>query len=433
MSPLEKHTHSGPSAPTGWKNGASAHSSISFWDLTTRTKIGSNIDHDDLVWTIAISENYDIAIGHGKKITIRNLGDILPPNYVRNNVDPGQRMTSLRTQADEEMTDHKAAVREVKDQLALLQNHHEAQSRELASAQKDLETLKSSNKAKDLQIDALTVDVDHWKRSDAAKTEELVVVCEGLQFFQPQSIQIQEWYDKHLKSVVEQSRPTLFPVQNFIIEADGCVDLQLQAREQQKLLACVQPVLSPGMMPNNMSSSSGDARTPSRAANVTTMNGPHMATDLNQSMGTDMVVIEPTPSAVNVSSPNAGRRVSNGIHRKPIRRPTVRHVPVYGDGNDDRFVNDELEMGTIRVKLYYQGDVRGMMMSPLTSFDEFVERVTTKFGTSLTELGMKFMDEEGTKITLRDQDDFELAIETARENGNGKSEGKIEVWCADAL
>ncbi|KAG9308561.1 WD40-repeat-containing domain protein [Chiua virens] len=49
---------------------ASAHSSISFWDLMTCMKIGSNINHDGLIWTIAISENYDIAIGHGKKITI---------------------------------------------------------------------------------------------------------------------------------------------------------------------------------------------------------------------------------------------------------------------------------------------------------------------------------------------------------------------------
>ncbi|KAG9308560.1 hypothetical protein JVU11DRAFT_11774 [Chiua virens] len=222
---------------------------------------------------------------------------------------------------------------------------------------------------------------------------------------------------------------------NFITEADACVDQQLQpqAWEQQKLLACIQPVLSPARTSNNMSSSSGDAWAPLRAVNVTTMNGPHMATDLNQSLGTDMVVIEPTPSAVNVSGPNVGRSVSNGICRKLIRRPTVHHILVYDDENDDRFVNDELEMGTIWVKLHYQGNVHGMTTSPLTSFDEFVERVTTKFGMLLTELGMKFMDEDGTKITLRDQDDFKLAIETARENGNRKSEGKIEVWCADAL
>lgn len=72
-----------------------------------------------------------------------------------------------------------------------------------------------------------------------------------------------------------------------------------------------------------------------------------------------------------------------------------------------------------------------MAIPPATPFKEFVERVTAKFGTSLTGLGMKFTDEEGTKISLRDEGDFELAIETARESAKGRSEGKIEVWCVD--
>ncbi|KAG9308533.1 WD40-repeat-containing domain protein [Chiua virens] len=159
---------------------ASAHSSISFWDLTTRTKIGSDIDYDDLVWTIAISENYDIAIGHGKKITVWNLGDILPSRYVHKNVDPGERpLTSPHTQA--EIIDLKKAMRELRDQLTVLQGRHEGQSRELALAQKELETLKSSIKAKDHQIDILTADVDHWKRFDAAKAEDLAAAHRELE------------------------------------------------------------------------------------------------------------------------------------------------------------------------------------------------------------------------------------------------------------
>lgn len=73
-----------------------------------------------------------------------------------------------------------------------------------------------------------------------------------------------------------------------------------------------------------------------------------------------------------------------------------------------------------------------MTIPPTSSYDEFVGRVTTKFGTALTGLEMKFMDEEATKISLRDESDFELAIETARESVKGRSEGKIEVWCVDA-
>ena len=44
---------------------------------------------------------------------------------------------------------------------------------------------------------------------------------------------------------------------------------------------------------------------------------------------------------------------------------------------------------------------------------------------------MKFKDEDGGKVTLRDESDYELAIETARESAKGKPEGKLEVWADD--
>lgn len=34
-------------------------------------------------------------------------------------------------------------------------------------------------------------------------------------------------------------------------------------------------------------------------------------------------------------------------------------------------------------------------------------------------------------MSLRDEMDYELAIETARENAKGKSEGRLEIWCTD--
>ncbi|KAG9315540.1 WD40-repeat-containing domain protein [Chiua virens] len=229
----------------------SANSSMSFWDATTRTKIGSDIDYDDRIWTMAISENYDIAIGHGKTVTVRNLGDILPPRYVHNHMDPGERMASHRTQA--EITDLKKAMRELKDQLTVLQGNHAAQSRELVSAQKELKTLKSSIRTKDRQIDALTANVDHWESVNVAKaedlaaahreleerrrdSEELIAVREELQFSQSQTIKIQEWYDeqfRHLKSVVEQSQRTPFLVQHFIGQADARAEMNIIETLQQ--------------------------------------------------------------------------------------------------------------------------------------------------------------------------------------------------------
>lgn len=35
------------------------------------------------------------------------------------------------------------------------------------------------------------------------------------------------------------------------------------------------------------------------------------------------------------------------------------------------------------------------------------------------------------QVSLRDEMDFELAVETARESAKGKAEGKLEIWCTD--
>ena len=84
------------------------------------------------------------------------------------------------------------------------------------------------------------------------------------------------------------------------------------------------------------------------------------------------------------------------------------------------------------IQIHYQDDVRGMALDAAITFEEFVDRVTQKFGKSFTQLGLKFKDEDGGKVSLRDESDYELAIETAREHAKGKPEGKLEIWCADA-
>ena len=60
---------------------ASANSSVSFWDTTTHEQIGSVIEHPALVVSMAISANYDIVIGGGRKVTLRNICDVLPSSY----------------------------------------------------------------------------------------------------------------------------------------------------------------------------------------------------------------------------------------------------------------------------------------------------------------------------------------------------------------
>ena len=72
-----------------------------------------------------------------------------------------------------------------------------------------------------------------------------------------------------------------------------------------------------------------------------------------------------------------------------------------------------------------------MAIDPQISFDEFMDKLTTKFEKAFNEFSLSFKDEDGGKINMRDESDFDLAIETARENAKGRSEGKLEVWCED--
>jgi neutrophil factor 2 len=72
-----------------------------------------------------------------------------------------------------------------------------------------------------------------------------------------------------------------------------------------------------------------------------------------------------------------------------------------------------------------------MTLTPDTPFEEFMDKVTSKFGKSINGLGLKFKDEDGGRVTLRDESDYELAIETARESSKGKPEGKLEIWLTD--
>ena len=65
---------------------ASVGSSVSFWDTATHKQIGSVIEHGTApihqINCMAISANYDIAIGGGSRITLRTIRDILLSSYV---------------------------------------------------------------------------------------------------------------------------------------------------------------------------------------------------------------------------------------------------------------------------------------------------------------------------------------------------------------
>ncbi|KAF8549671.1 WD40 repeat-like protein [Imleria badia] len=55
---------------------------VSFWDTSTLAQIGPVIEHSERVWSIALSKDgYLVSGGDDKKITLRNLRDILPQFY----------------------------------------------------------------------------------------------------------------------------------------------------------------------------------------------------------------------------------------------------------------------------------------------------------------------------------------------------------------
>ena len=60
---------------------ASDGPSVSFWDTTTRKRIGSIINHSHDVVSMAISANDDLVIGGGQAITQWNIHDVLPSSY----------------------------------------------------------------------------------------------------------------------------------------------------------------------------------------------------------------------------------------------------------------------------------------------------------------------------------------------------------------
>lgn len=170
---------------------------------------------------------------------------------------------------------------------------------------------------------------------------------------------------------------------------------------------------SPGTMGSNLNTGSMVQRMPSRSE-----------------LGNQGSLNSEAPITVNLSRAGGG-----SMRRKPTRRATQRRPKTTYEEEEEGYVSGEYddlyELSNIRVKLHYQGDVRGMTLTPDTSFEEFVERVTSKFGTAMDGLGLKFKDEDDVKVTLRDGSDYELAIETARANAKGRGEGKLEIWCTD--
>ncbi|TFY68050.1 hypothetical protein EVG20_g3703 [Dentipellis fragilis] len=140
----------------------------------------------------------------------------------------------------------------------------------------------------------------------------------------------------------------------------------------------------------------------------------------------------PPPSA-RAMSQYGGTVRSGTIRRRATRRTTM--APSMYDEDEEGYVTgsgewDEVyELTKVRVKIHFEDEVRGMALDPTISYPEFLQRVADKFDAEPKDITLKFKDEDGGKVSLRDESDYELAIETARESAKGKPEGRLEVWC----
>ncbi|GAA5834859.1 hypothetical protein JCM11251_002044 [Rhodosporidiobolus azoricus] len=93
-------------------------------------------------------------------------------------------------------------------------------------------------------------------------------------------------------------------------------------------------------------------------------------------------------------------------------------------------IRDREEMVKVRVKLRFKGDVRGMSILADFSLATFLERVHAKFDCK-TKLSVKFKDWEGALVSVLDVDDWESAMDQAREAADGRPEGKLEIFLGE--
>ncbi|KAI0249234.1 hypothetical protein BJV78DRAFT_1129881 [Lactifluus subvellereus] len=130
-------------------------------------------------------------------------------------------------------------------------------------------------------------------------------------------------------------------------------------------------------------------------------------------------------------SPSAFGGSRSGTLKRRVTRRTV--APSVYDDEEEGYGSGEwdemYELTKIRVKIHFDGEVRGMALDPEIPFAEFRQRVADKFETIPQAIMLKFRDEDGGKVSLHDSSDYDLAIETARESAKGRPEGKLEVWC----
>lgn len=69
-----------------------------------------------------------------------------------------------------------------------------------------------------------------------------------------------------------------------------------------------------------------------------------------------------------------------------------------------------------------------MAISPTLPFPEFVEKIASKFRKNPKDFQLEFEYDDGEKIVMEDEGEYDMAIETARALGQGTPNWKLSVW-----
>ncbi|KIO30098.1 hypothetical protein M407DRAFT_242309 [Tulasnella calospora MUT 4182] len=102
----------------------------------------------------------------------------------------------------------------------------------------------------------------------------------------------------------------------------------------------------------------------------------------------------------------------------------------------------EQPLRKLRIKIHFGKEVRGMVVAPDMPLTDFLASVCAKFSYEFGALSVKFEDEDGSKVSLVDEGDWDLAIETARNMNDNESsisgstrprpgEGRLKIWCEE--
>jgi neutrophil factor 2 len=142
--------------------------------------------------------------------------------------------------------------------------------------------------------------------------------------------------------------------------------------------------------------------------------------------------IRPPPSSYSGGGGVRRRATTVGRQRSVVRRNTKyeEEEEGYGSGGYDEGASFA-DLAKLRVKVRFKDEVRGLALTPDVTFSEFMGMLSVKFSVPVSRMDVKFKDEEGGYVSLKDEMDYEMALETAKEGADGKAEGRLEVWCAE--